>query len=819
MAYNWVSKKILNENLVEKIKIKYKLKEYIAQTIVNRGYDDLKKVDEYLNPDLNMMHSPFLLDGIEKASSVIKYHIEKNNKITIYGDYDVDGITGTSILYKTLKKLGADVNFYIPDRLQEGYGINLNAIEKIYNLGSSLIITVDCGITSVIEVEHAKKLGIEIIVTDHHQVPDVLPDATCVINPHIKNCTYPYKELSGVGVAFKLCLALIGDDALDYLDIVALGTVADIVPLTGENRIIVKEGLKMMKNSKNKGLKALINVSGLNNKDINTYHVGFVLAPRLNAAGRLESAVSCVNLLTTDDDIEANRIAEYLNSENIKRQELEKKMLDEAIVQVETKIDLDKEKFIVLYSEDWHPGIIGIVSSRITEKYNRPSILISICGDTGKGSGRSIKGFNIYDAIKYAGDCLIGFGGHEMAAGITIKKDEIESFKDKLNEYAESKLNDIDLIPTIEIETCIENETIDLEGANQLSLLEPFGNSNPMPAYIINHLHVKQTYTVGNNKHLRIIAQKNDMCYDIILFHMGSEANKFKEGYIIDIAGYINVNEWNGDKKVEIIAKDIKIKEKNTIFFRNLLNNIMNFNDFTAESLDNKNFIDMRGIQDRQSYILKMFRSNESVAVIVNTRYHLNKLINYLIVHDYRDFKLSSKAVNVEKMILWNSNYKDVDYLQSIFKNIIFYDIPFDSKMFYNILANDKNSKIHLLYGKEDIKANLKDIFEIIPRRSDFAKVYINIKKSGSTIVFKDQVYDYFKLNSVKVMLCLKILKNFGLIKIKESDNIFVLRRNNIESKVDIKDDEIIKKLVLSGKNFLKFAFQILKTKIKEETA
>ncbi len=803
---------------MNEIASKFNLKTYVAQTIVNRGYDDLKKVYEYLNPKLDTLSDPYLLEGIEEAVSIIKYHISLNDKITIYGDYDVDGITSASILYTALKRLGANIDFYIPDRLSEGYGINIDAVKTLCDSGTKLIITVDCGIASLKEVQYARKLGLDVIITDHHQVPDILPEANCIINPHIKNCTYPYRELAGVGVVFKLCLALLGDEALEFLDVVALGTVADIVPLTGENRVIVKEGLKMMRNTKNKGLRALINSVGLNEIDIDTYHVGFILAPRLNAAGRLESAVLCVNLLVTDDLIEADRIAAYLNSENVKRQEIEKKILEEAIMKVENDVDLEKEKVIVLYSENWHPGVIGIVSSRITEKYHRPSILISLSDGFGKGSGRSIKGFNIYEAIKYAGDCLINFGGHEMAAGLTISSSQIEDFKLKLNEYAKIKLTAFDMMPIIEVETSID-DVLDFEGASQIGLLEPFGNENPMPMYVIESLVVKKVSVFGNNKHLRIIAGKNDVMYDVVLFNRAYEFDKISIESVLDVVGCIKINEWNGEKKLEIIAKDILVKEKNVLFFRNLYTTLVNFNDDDFRGLESYNFIDVRNIDDKRSYVLKLFKNDDSTAVIINTRYHIKEIINYFNDCNYYNFKLSNKIVDVKNAILWCFNADEIMQLPSKYKNIVFYDIPFDSKMFYNILANNRGSIVHLLFRKEDLKSSLNDICNIVPKRSDFAKVFLSIKENSDTLILRDQIYDYFNLNSIKSMICLKILKDNGLINIKESDNIFVLRRNSVDSKVDIKNHQLLKKLYMAEKSFIKFAFQILKKNVKEETA
>lgn len=816
-TYRWVTKKSLNEDFVEEVRKRFNLKYFIAKTIVNRGYDDLNKINEYLNPNLSMLYDPFLLDGIKESVLIIKEHINKNNKITIYGDYDVDGITSTSILYRTLKKLGANVDFYIPDRLQEGYGINSDAINRIHESGTNLIITVDCGITSIKEVSMAKSYGMDIIITDHHQVPDILPNALCIINPHIKDSKYPFKDLSGVGVAFKLCSALIDEEALEYLDIVSIGTIADIVPLTSENRIIVKEGLKRLITTKNKGLRALIKVSGLENMVINTHHVGFILAPRLNAAGRLKSAISCVKLLTTEDENEANKIANYLNNENTLRQELEKKILDEAIMQVENNIDLSTEKFIVLYSNNWHPGIIGIVSSRITEIYSRPSILISVQDGIGKGSGRSIKGFNIYESLKYSSEYLIKYGGHEMAAGITIKSENIEAFKEKINNYANDCLNDVDLVPIIEIESHIKDEKINADAVKQINLLEPFGNGNVAPIYSIDNLVIKNISTVKGNRHLKLCAHKDGVDYDIIAFDMGSEINKLKVNDLIDVAGYIKINEWNNVEQIEVIAKDIKIKERNIEYFKNLLKTMMDLQDVQIKDICCNNMIDMRGISDKNEYVLKTFKSDEDVAVIVNTRFQLQKLLKYLKRNNFFDYKLSQGEIYEQRVIFWNINNAN---LINRFKNILFYDIPFNAKMFYNILAqNNGDVKIHLLFGDNDLLSNFKDLKEILPRRSDFVKIYKNISKNSNDILFKDQIYSKFNINTVKVLYCIKVLNETGLINVKESDNIFVLGRNNMDEKIDLQENENLKSIYVAKDNFLKFANTILRIKFKEETA
>ncbi|QSZ26723.1 single-stranded-DNA-specific exonuclease RecJ [Aceticella autotrophica] len=807
MIYRWIENKCDNERLIEVIKKEFNIKGYIAKTLINRGYEDLKDIKKFLYPDINELYDPNLLDGITKAVSIIKEHIKKNNKITIYGDYDVDGITAISVLYKTLKLLNADVDYYIPERLQEGYGINLSAIDKIFTNGTKLIITVDCGISSIKEVERAKSYGMDIIITDHHEVPEVMPEATVVLNPHIKNSTYPFKDLAGVGVSFKLCAALIGKEAYKFLDIVCLGTVADIVPLKGENRIIVKEGLKALNNTNNIGLKALIKTAKLENTQIDTYHVGFIIAPRLNAAGRLKSAVSCVKLLTTEDEKEAEDLSQYLDNENVLRQQIEKEILDEAVKLVEEGIDLNREKVILLQNENWHPGVIGIVSSRITEKYSRPSIIISVKDGIGKGSGRSIKGFNLYEALKACSIYLEKYGGHEMAAGITINMCKFDEFKEKINKYADEKLSDVDLVPTINIDTEIKNEDIDIDAVKQINLLSPFGNGNPNPVYEIKDMIISRISYVGNNNHLKITAVKKGFIYEIIGFGMGNGENKFKEGQHINVVGNLQINTWNNIENIQINAKDIRVKPEYIGFYKNLFNTLRNYKYVSCRLHVSDNIIDMREHKNKNDYILKLFKSDENTVIVINTVKQLKDLIKYFKKDNFYDYKLITESKIYKRGILWGISE---EYDLKNYKNIVFYDIPFNAKMFYNIIRRySRTNKIHLLYGKNDISSNILDLKEIIPQRGDFAKIYNFIKKDN-TILFKDQLYNQIFLNPVKLIFCLNVMKKLGLIEVQENDNIFVLTKKRINKKVNIEKDENIRQIYMAKDEFIKFVRLIL---------
>lgn len=812
--YRWIYNNSDSAEISNKIQKLYNLNRPVAETLAKRI-----KIDEvlrFLKPDLNDLHDPFLLSGMKEAYMLINEHISLNHKITIYGDYDVDGITSTVILYKTLKKLGADVEYYIPERLTEGYGINSDAIDKIASNGTKLIITVDCGITSVNEVLKAKKLGIDVIITDHHSVPDIIPEASVVINPHIKPSSYPFSDLAGVGVTFKLCMAFIGKNAYDFLDIVCLGSLADIVPLTGENRIIVKYGLDLLNKTKNKGLNALINVSNLNNVSIDEYHVGYILAPRLNAAGRLKSATLCVKLLLTDDENEADEIAAYLNAENIKRQEIEKQILDEAIKKVEETVDLKREKIIVLYSENWHPGVIGIVASKITERYSRPSILLSVQDGIGKGSGRSIKGFNLYEAIDYCSDCLIRYGGHEMAAGITIDINSISDFRTRINEYANKKLTEIDLIPFLVIDADLKDEDIEIETARQIRMLKPFGNGNPCPLFRLSNMTVYKVFNAGGDKHLKIIAEKNGKRYEMIAFGMGMDKDKIKTGCSIDVVGSIELNTWNGIDSVVINVKDIRIKHKFILYYINLGKLINNYSINVNRKylgIEGLNLIDNRGINNKCEYVLKLFKTRERSVILVNTVEQMRALIKYLKIKEFRDFMLCNKYCENERLIIFSPNINDN---LSYYKNIVFYDIPFNKYYFYNILLSCNNSNIHLIFNFNDISSNLKSIDEIVPRRSDFIRLFRFIDDDGTTILFKDQIYNQLKINPIKVIYCIKAMKEMGLINVKESDNIFMLSKNSVTGKVNIAQSEVIRQLYFVKNEFVKFAKDVISQNIKE---
>lgn len=541
----------------------------IAAIMSNRNI----KVDDgkaFLNKSIKNVHHPFLLKDAKKAAERICTAIESKEKIVIYGDYDVDGITSTSILYLFLKSLGANVDFYIPNRSDEGYGINIPALQKIKNSGANLLITVDCGITAVGEVELAKAMGLCVIITDHHTCKEIIPNAYAVVNPKQPDCTYPFKDLAGVGVAFKLilavalCLNLPAKKYFDeFIDIVAIGTIADVVSLTDENRIFVSAGIKALENTKNLGLCALFSSAQIKGKPINAGLISFTVAPRINAAGRVGSANSAVELLVTQEKKRAEEIAYALEEENRSRQATETEILNDANRRIAEDEDFNKKHVIVLAQENWHHGVIGVVASRLVDRYYKPTILISLKDGLGKGSGRSIKGFNLFDALSNCSDLLLKYGGHELAAGLGLNGNDVEKFEKEINEYAKTHIEEQDLIPYINIDAVLELGDLSVANAQMLSVLEPFGMGNAQPIFAVKNVTLLQQRAIGNDgKHIRITISKNGKTVEAIGFNMAQALCGFIVGSKLDIAFNMSVNTFRGEKQLQIILKDVRLSVK-----------------------------------------------------------------------------------------------------------------------------------------------------------------------------------------------------------------------------------------------------------------
>ncbi len=558
MRKKWKYKE-LDEEKIDEIVKKFDIPELLATVLVNRGIVDDEEIRVFLNPTRSDFHDPYLMPDMEIAVERIIKAIDNQEKVIIYGDYDVDGITSITVLKKFLKTCGLEADYYIPNRLSEGYGLNRAAIDYIKEKEYTLIITVDCGISGIEEIEYANSLGIETIVTDHHEPMEVLPPAVAIVDLKRKdNDTYPFKSLAGCGVVFKLTQALgmrLGIDEkeyLKYLDIVCVGTISDIVPLVDENRVIAKLGLKLVEVTRNPGLKALLNASGY--KVVNSNTISFGIAPRINACGRMGYEEEALKLFLTENLVQASEITERLNKYNRDRQEIEKNIYDEAIKMME-KEDSNAQS-IVLGSNNWHHGVIGIVSSKITEMYFKPSILICFEGEDGKGSGRSIPGFDLHEALAETAKYLEKYGGHEMAVGLSLKKNNFNRFKEAFEKYVEEK--DITgIVPIIEIDKQISLKDIDSNIVKQLDLLEPFGEANRRPIFVYKNLKIDSIRALSDGKHLKMTLKDGNTIVNAIGFNMGQLSKEYMIGDRIDVVGTLEINAYNGREMVQINVKDI----------------------------------------------------------------------------------------------------------------------------------------------------------------------------------------------------------------------------------------------------------------------
>ena len=559
MYKKWVYNNV-DENEVTKIKEKYQISELLATILVGRNIVEDSKIKVFLEPTRKDFYDPFLLPDMEKAVERLIKAIDNNEKLMIYGDYDVDGITSISVLKKFLEDRGLKVGTHIPNRLDEGYGLNKDAINTIYEDGYKLMITVDCGISGIEEVEYANSLGIETIITDHHEPLDNLPNALAVIDPKIKNSKYPFNQLAGVGVVFKVIQAigiklnLDEKEYLKFLDLVCIGTISDIVPLVDENRVIAKLGLKLVEVTQNIGLKTLLNSIGYSK--INSMSVSFGIAPRINACGRMGHADEALKLFLTNSKQEAEVLTENLNNYNKTRQEIEKKIFEEALAKIEEE-DFSNKDAIVIAGDNWHHGVIGIVSSKITDMYFKPSILICFDGENGKGSGRSIIGFDLHKALCETSQYLEKYGGHEMAVGLSLLKSNFESFKEAFQKYAEES-NIKDIIPIINIDKLITEKDLNIKAVKELEKLEPFGEANKSPLIAYKNLKIDSIRVLTEGKHMKLtLKTENNNIITAMGFNMGYRAEEFLIGDRVDIVGALEINSFNEMENIQFNLKDI----------------------------------------------------------------------------------------------------------------------------------------------------------------------------------------------------------------------------------------------------------------------
>ncbi len=532
----------------------------IAQLLINRQINNIDQARYFLDADLSTLYNPFLLTDMDRAVQRIHKAKEHNEKILIFGDYDVDGVTSSAFLRRLLKRFNIQAVNYIPHRMEEGYGLNHGIVEFAKDLNVHLIITVDCGINAFGPIEAMTKEGIDVIVIDHHEPDgDRIPAALAVIDPKRLDCKYPFKNLSAVGLVAKLAQGLLGFMPLEDLDLVAIGTVADVVELCGENRIFVKRGLPLIERSQKHGLQALLEVAKIAGKKMKPYYIGFILGPRLNAAGRMDSATIALDLLLSEDALQAQALARNLEEHNQSRQKMQNEVVDEALSIIESSESLKSQPVIVVHKEGWHKGVLGIVASRLVDKYYRPTIVISVQDGMGTGSGRSIEGFHLHEALANCASHLENYGGHKRAAGLRLRQENIDRFSQDINSFASEILKDKEWTPTLEIDCEVPLSMVDLTLVELVESLEPHGEGNPTPVFCSGHLTVKSPPAILGRDTLKFWVSDGNKTYSAVGFGQGNRKDEIRIGRKLDLAYNLAIDDWNKAPTVQLVIKDIKI--------------------------------------------------------------------------------------------------------------------------------------------------------------------------------------------------------------------------------------------------------------------
>lgn len=644
----------------------------IKRMLHKRGINTTEEAKQFLYPTLDDLHDPFLFPDMEKAVHRIKEAIKHNEKILIYGDYDADGVTSTALLMNVLTQLNANVYFYIPHRLEEGYGPNEETFLQACDNDFSLIITVDNGISGIKEAQLLKERQVDLIITDHHEVQEQIPDAYAIIHPLLADA-YPFKQLAGVGVAFKLAQALLGDIKEELLELVAIGTVADLVPLVDENRILVKKGIEQLNQSQSKGITAIKQIAKADHVTEET--IGFVFGPRLNAVGRLQDASLAVDLLLENDEEIAFSYAEEIERLNEERQNLVTTIAEEAFKEIEAYYKGDS--FFVLAKENWHPGVLGIVASRIVNKYNRPTFMLSINSETkeAKGSGRSIPSFDLFKHGMALKDLFLQFGGHEQACGMTVSSHSITELRDAFNKRAKETLTEEDFVPKIEVELDLDILDLDLNLPEQINLLAPFGMGNPKPIFKLSDVTIQEIRQIGAKKnHIKMVGLKEDVQFDIVGFHFGDIAKQLALRSNAHLVGEIEINEWNGRKKVQMILKDL--------------------------SSDEVQIFDYRGVKNKQ-HLKDLIVKEQTIIVGFNGQ------------NDFSEWQIPV------------INFSDVTAnILEDYHHLVLFDLPNQLEDLSNLLSMKRFNSIYVCFQTED-----DHYFDKLPTRDEFINLYKTLAK------------------------------------------------------------------------------------------
>jgi single-stranded-DNA-specific exonuclease len=674
-----------DEQKVETLVNDLKITPLVASILVNRGFDTVDSARYFLFEN-DQFHDPYLFKGMDQAVNRIKVAIKNQEPILIFGDYDGDGVSSTTVLMITLKDLGANVDFYIPNRFREGYGPNEAAFRHAAEIGIKLIITVDTGVAAAHEANVAKELGIDLIITDHHEPGPVLPEALTIIHPKLPESTYPFRELAGVGVAFKLAHALYGKVPEHLLEIAVIGTVSDLVSLTGENRLIVKKGLEKLKTTKNIGLKAIFKQAGVDQKTVTEETIGFTLAPRINAVGRLEDADLAVRLLLTDDPEEAQDLAAEMESLNKTRQTIVNAITTEAIEEVESNFPVDQNNVLVIGREGWNPGVIGIVASRLVEKFYRPVIVLNFDMEKGlaKGSARSIAGFDLFKNLSVCRELLPHFGGHPMAAGMTLKIDDVAELRTRLNKLASEQLTKGDYIPITWLDSEIKLDSINIGTLDQINLLSPFGVDNPKPKVLVDGVHIANMKKIGSDStHLKLTIEEKGANLDGVGFGLGSLADHISPVEKISLIGELTINEWNNIRKPQIFIHDVTVK----------------------------------------SWQLFDYRGGSRLK---NLRSMVPKENRKWIFFDKEHYEKFTSSLEPNEIFLIDT-YEQAEFMDIAQANIVFVDLPPSEEIIGRLIKGKNPARIYACFLKKS-----SDFLSTFPTRDHFKWYYAFLLKQGT---------------------------------------------------------------------------------------
>lgn len=673
-----------DQHLVEQLTTELHITPLVAQLLVNRGFDSVEAARSFLYVEKQEFHDPYLLKDMDKAVKRIQQAIENEENILIFGDYDADGVSSTTVLVETLTLLGASVDFYIPNRFTEGYGPNEGAFRLAKENGTDLLISVDTGISALQEAELARDLGMDYIITDHHEPGPELPKAYAIIHPKLPDSVYPCKDLAGVGVAFKLAQALLGKVPEDLLEIAAIGTIADLVSLTDENRLIAAKGIKNMKQTQRPGLLALFQKAGVDISNLTEESIGFSIAPRINAAGRLADADMAVDLLLTKDEELADSIADEIHSLNKERQNIVAEITKDAIKQVE-ELQKDSEQHVLIVgAEGWNAGVIGIVASKLVEKYYRPTIVLSFDREKGlaKGSARSIAGFDLYHNLSTCRDILPHFGGHPMAAGMTLLIDDVEDLRSRLNNLAQECLTEEDYIPVTKIDTSIALENANLESISEMSLLAPFGMGNPKPRVLIENITFNSMKRIGaEGNHLKMMLKDGSHMLDAVGFGMGDLSDQISPNATLSVIGELSINEWNNIRKPQIFLQDMAI--------------------------NHWQLFDIRG-NKKLTQLLTNVPAEQTKLVFFNSQ-----LVQ----------KLSTEQT-WSKIVVDDENRAVTEEIDH--QNLVLVDMPEDEKLLTRLLYGKKPKRLYVHFYQ-----NQQHFFSTLPTREHFKWLYAFLLKKG----------------------------------------------------------------------------------------